>query len=467
MATLTAAVRMYRFDELGDCFLLTFRKGDVVSRTLVDCGSFRNSGASQERLREIVADISREAAGAPLDVVIGTHQHNDHVSGFVHCTEEFKAIGVEQVWLPWLDDPQNPAAVEIGKQHKNLQKALHAARAKLSHFRGANAARRAELLDDVLGFYGANAKSPPELPAEAVRRLKEFGRLKPKYLRPGSVLSVPGLGKDAVRVYVLGPPKDYASIKQSKPKEGESYDHSLAFQGASASRFLSAVNGHSGSSDSEERQYPFHEPLKQRAGRESAALGALRASYKQRSASWRTIDDDWLDQAESLALFLDSYTNNSSLVLAFELIDSGKVLLFAADAQTGNWRSWSGVKWKEHSITLEDLLARTVLYKVGHHGSHNATYLPALEAMTHEDLACLIPVNKNDSNIAKANGWKMPARNLLRRLKEKSSNRVLQMDGEHGAACDPSKAPARAAWKRAGLAPKVTPLYMELVIRDE
>lgn len=467
MATLTAAVRMYRFNELGDCFLVTFREGDAVSRLLVDCGSFRNSGTSQVRLRQIVADIARESDGVPLDVVIGTHQHNDHVSGFVHCTEEFKEIGVEQVWLPWLDDPQDAGAVEIGKQHKNLQKTLHAARAKLSHFRGANAARRAELLDDVLGFYGANAKSPPELPAEAVRRLKELGRLKPKYLRPGSVLNVPGLPPNRVRVYVLGPPKDYASLKQSKPKEGETYDHSLAFQGASASRFLSAVNGHSGSVDSEERQYPFHEPLKKYAGRESAALRKLKASYKQRPSSWRSIDEDWLDQVESLALFLDSYTNNSSLVLAFELVDSRKVLLFAADAQTGNWRSWSDIKWKGHDLSLEDILARTVLYKVGHHGSHNATHLPALEAMTNEDLMCLIPVHKKDPNIAKASGWKMPSRNLLRRLKEKSSNRVLQMDGDHGQGCDPAKPPARAAWKRAGVAPTITPLYMELVIRDE
>jgi hypothetical protein len=53
----------------------------------------------------------------------------------------------------------------------------------------------------------------------------------------------------------------------------------------------------------------------------------------------------------------------------------GKALLFAADTQRGNWASWSKKSWKDgdQTVEVEDLLARTVVYKVGHHGSHNAT----------------------------------------------------------------------------------------------
>lgn len=40
-----------------------------------------------------------------------------------------------------------------------------------------------------------------------------------------------------------------------------------------------------------------------------------------------------------MALMLDSATNNTSLVLGIEL-DPGEVLIFAADAQVGNWLSW-------------------------------------------------------------------------------------------------------------------------------
>jgi len=44
----------------------------------------------------------------------------------------------------------------------------------------------------------------------------------------------------------------------------------------------------------------------------------------------RRIEQEWLYSAEQLALDISDYTNNSSLVLAFELGAGGKVLLFAA-----------------------------------------------------------------------------------------------------------------------------------------
>ena len=40
-------------------------------------------------------------------------------------------------------------------------------------------------------------------------------------------------------------------------------------------------------------------------------------------------------------------TNNSSLVLAFELGKGGKVLLFTGDAQRGNWASWAAHPFKD------------------------------------------------------------------------------------------------------------------------
>jgi hypothetical protein len=78
--------------------------------------------------------------------------------------------------------------------------------------------------------------------------------------------------------------------------------------------------------------------------------------------------------ALDLALRLDRDTNNSSLALAIEL-ENGEVLLIAADAQVGNWLSWQELAFDGSAgkLTGPDLLARTVLYKVGHHGSHNAT----------------------------------------------------------------------------------------------
>jgi hypothetical protein len=93
------------------------------------------------------------------------------------------------------------------------------------------------------------------------------------------------------------------------------------------------------------------------------------------------IDTDWLHSFSRLALQVDRVINNTSLVLAFRLPD-GRVLLFAADAQVGNWLSWHDIRpedWRRPdggqviSGRSAELLARTVVYKVGHHGSHNAT----------------------------------------------------------------------------------------------
>lgn len=94
------------------------------------------------------------------------------------------------------------------------------------------------------------------------------------------------------------------------------------------------------------------------------------------NAAFRRIDNEWLYSAEKLAIDMNDFTNNSSLVLAFELGRGGKVLLFAADAQRGNWISWANKPWKDgrRTVTAQDLLGRTVLYKVGHHGSHKRHY---------------------------------------------------------------------------------------------
>jgi len=116
--------------------------------------------------------------------------------------------------------------------------------------------------------------------------------------------------------------------------------------------------------------------------------------------------------------------------LAFELVKTGKVLLFAADAQTENWISWEKLKWEdaEKEFKTYSLIQNTLLYKVGHHGSHNATLVKTLESMEHPELVAMIPVDKSDPNITKKKGWKMPARNLYKRLKEKTNFRILLMD---------------------------------------
>ena len=466
MATM-ADIRMYRLKELGDCFLITFSNANRTSRLLIDCGSFRNNAPSVDRLGEIVAAIAADLGNDPLDVVVGTHQHNDHLSGFVHCETAFREIGVEQVWLSWLDNPQDGLARDIGEEHHNLMRRLVDVREHLAASSVRTSGLRPfEVLTDVLGFYGWSAGGgPPEIPAKGTAILKEIGKKSPEYLRPGRILEMPGLPAGTVRVYVLGPPRSTKQLKRTEPRAGESYDIALAAANAQARKFLDAVALRGGEVSREEQQYPFSERTKHGDAKGvSESVRAMQRLYQQREARWRRIDDAWLEQAGALALYLNNLTNNSSLALAIELVDSGKVLLFAGDAQIGNWLSWQDAPWSDQSVSTDDLLARTVFYKVGHHASHNATLVAGLEKMTSPELVALIPVHKQDPNITKKDGWRMPAANLFKRLQQKTNNRVLQMDGDDPRECDPSKSPAKEAWKTIGVKPRTTPMEVRLTI---
>ena len=155
------------------------------------------------------------------------------------------------------------------------------------------------------------------------------------------------------------------------------------------------------------------------------------AANPEADLTWRRIDEAWLGSAGQLALALDNATNNTSLALAIELIDSGKVLLFPADAQVGNWLSWHSLRWEEdnRTVTATDLLARTRFYKVGHHGSHNATLkAKGLEMMPSSGLVAFLPV---DAEMAKAKRWfEMPLPHLLEALRERCGDAVVRIDKE-------------------------------------
>lgn len=466
---------MYRIGALGDCFLLTFQNNTTVRNVLIDCGSFQNSNVAKARLKQIVNDIkTKQLKGAKLNVVVGTHQHNDHVNGFVHEEATFKTMGVEQVWLSWLDNPRNKQATKIGQSHLELRKSLKTISQKLgamSNLKGASAsspfamkARTTKLLlDDMLGFFGA----APETPAKGIEILKKIGDNDVDYLFPGKIVTIPGIPASEVRVFVLGPPKDEALLYRKNPRKGESYDEKLQALNGMAMHFMAALNNKGKHVDKEEQQFPFNQEYKRflkKSTTYSHDMKEIAKLYADKSYTWRTIDDDWLEQASRLALYMDTFTNNSSIAMAIELVKSGKVLLFAADAQTGNWLSWENVKFKDDkSITIDNLLDRTVLYKVGHHGSHNSTLKNAFEKMNSEELVVMIPVEKTDPHISKQ-GWKMPAENLFKRLNEKTHNRVLRMDDGYAAGSNPAtNAKAKASWANV-TKPTITPLYIEYTI---
>ena len=146
--------------------------------------------------------------------------------------------------------------------------------------------------------------------------------------------------------------------------------------------------------------------------------------------SWRRIDGEWLGSAAELALAIQSYTNNTSLVLALELGDPGKgdVLLFAGDAQVGNWESWQSWTCEVNGVQVSgpDLLKRTTFYKVGHHGSHNATLKGHGVEEMNRLKAAIIPVDEAE---AKKKRWgRMPFPELIAELEDKAPKMVFRTD---------------------------------------
>ncbi len=323
-----------------------------------------------------------------------------------------------------------------------------------------------------MSFFGASSRRGT---AGALEAVQTYAQATPRYLRPTDppivLETVPG-----IRVYVLGPPQDEKLIKKSRPSSAHPEVYEAAFGLNPGSAFLAAVLDDQaaeewGFDDLQELGQPFDRryriPLQ-----EAEQLPFFKERYwgqaheaDYRDQSWRRIDADWLRSAVDLALKLDSDTNNTSLVLALEIIASGEVLLFPGDAQVGNWLSWGALRWTLHDgtvVTGDDLLSRTVLYKVGHHGSHNATLREkGLERMVHEDLVALVPV---DHAMAAKKGWgKIPFQPLLDRLAEKTRGRVLRADAPEK--LQDQKAPANvpaATWKRFQESVEEEALYFEV-----
>jgi hypothetical protein len=71
------------------------------------------------------------------------------------------------------------------------------------------------------------------------------------------------------------------------------------------------------------------------------------------------------EQLLQIVGLLDKQMNNTSVILLFQI--GKKKLLFPGDAQLENWQYALGQK------KYQSLLASVNLYKVGHHGSLNAT----------------------------------------------------------------------------------------------
>jgi beta-lactamase superfamily II metal-dependent hydrolase len=324
----TATLRMYAVG-FGDCFLLSIPRADQRPwRMLVDCG-VHVLGRSEHAMATVVGDLIEVCSddGDPvIDVVVATHRHQDHVSGFDDA--RWSEVTVGEVWLPWSENPSDSVAQQLRTRLDATARNLHL------RF-GADSAEVAGLALNSL----SNEKAMTTL-RDGFR-----GRARRCYLSTEEPNRRELTGLPDARVHLLGPPRTPAAIKSMDPPELE--------------RWLTMDERASGRSDSLE--IPFGPAYR----------------MTDRAAFWRqyehlTAEDELLDSVPlepdgglAAASWLDRVLNNTSLVFVLEVDDIR--ILFAGDAQWGVWREILS------NLDARELLARTNLYKVSHHGSHNGS----------------------------------------------------------------------------------------------
>ncbi|PLS83549.1 MAG: hypothetical protein CYG59_00760, partial [Chloroflexi bacterium] len=232
-------VRMYK-QIFGDCFLLAFRTTDPHQAyyMLIDCGVL-DSTQEPERITEIAKNIA-EATGGHIHLLVITHEHWDHVSGFERAFDVFKEMTIHNLWLAWTEDPGDDLAQELRTKFEKTVAALHLAVDHASKFAAAGQAsstRAVEHVTNLFAFFGG----PVNLAAAGIEdRLSVARRSKtrkaieqicavaasrgaePEYCCPGEgPLPLP-TARNApevpdVAVYVLGPPHREADLRRINP----------------------------------------------------------------------------------------------------------------------------------------------------------------------------------------------------------------------------------------------------------
>lgn len=345
-------VRMYQVG-FGDCFLLSVEydgaldDGRSERHVLIDFGTSHppREGRARGRMGDVAALIEKHTGGV-LDVLVVTHRHRDHLRGLeVEAGAAIvRRLAPRLVLRPWTEDPElSPTAdgPDAADPPDGISRASvrYAALLAQAQEHAARLTRLVGLDEDVRAAAEEQLKN-----AEAVALLDELsGPERGRYLHagmdPGIEEVVPGL-----RATVLGPPTVDQDPRVAKQREDDP-EYWLTALGAS----LRVVG----------------------AAADANPDAALPISHGPGPVRWliERLANQRSHSAARLVRDLDDALNNTSLILLLEI--GGLSMLFPGDAQIENWRHTLDRLPDEPE--LRDRLTRIDLYKVGHHGSRNAT----------------------------------------------------------------------------------------------
>jgi beta-lactamase superfamily II metal-dependent hydrolase len=371
-------IRMYRVG-FGDFFLLSVPAGGEHHHIVIDCGVTRGKTGKGDigTIKDAAADMLRETQGK-LALVIVTHRHMDHIIGFSRC-QEFQSVKVDSIWMPVWE-------TEYDSNISSLQEELSALALDVQTHLAAVSDGSEEsnemlaMLENAVGDLGVAGTGGGSNKA-SLKLLKEGMGVKPQYYSKGQQPRLPKVLADAgLTAEILGPPpidaKQFVKLKDLKKGVGQYLDAAAAIR-TDSKKFRPFRNTFEYKPDEYEpeafREWWTRDPAKPKNPRPWEALQSA------------------VDEAQPAVLLtavkqLDAFLNNQSLVVLFTF--RGKKLLFAGDAQAGNWEYWlydGDTPTKSPSDKLGEqgaaVLGHLDFYKVGHHGSTNATPIAAVNAM--------------------------------------------------------------------------------------
>lgn len=346
----SGGIRVTMYDVgFGDCFLVSFGYGGGTYRhVLIDCGSStENKAHMQEVVKQIIGDC-----GGHLHGLVVTHRHSDHLSAFglKDVGTALATLNPDIVVQPWTEHPGAKADAEsapsvFAGSALTYPNKMATAQSFAQQF-VADPKRLLQGLGMTRREYAVSSAKLSIPNKAAVLQLQSMGK-RHAYVYYGSKSGLDTV-LPGVKVTVLGPP----TLKQSEKIRQQTKSDPSEFWKL-RSRLAAAAVAQAPQARGTSLLFP----------RAPTSAVASSPSY----VKWVThkLDRANVENMLHIVRELDDAMNNTSVVLLFEV--AGKMLLFPGDAQLENWQ------YALHDGAVAKRLQAANVYKVGHHGSRNAT----------------------------------------------------------------------------------------------
>jgi len=352
--------------EVGDCVYCRIPNAKILDdgsiddfHMLIDCGTRNSKQLPKAALRHLKEEMLPHTTDGKsrLDLVVVTHEHQDHIKGF--DPEDFEDIDIGAIWMSAAMDPEHLQA----ETTRSLTGAAKAAMRQIA----AQGLALDPIMEELVDAFSIGNE-------EAMDALRDsfpaaYG-LAPKYVHAGMSNETLDVPLANAKISILGPEQDIDRF----------------YLGSEADERIRTLHG-------------------------SVALGesvAPEATPQNISpADFRNLRSHMLSSSFAFAELASRVQNNTCIVFMLEW--EGRRLLFVGDCewehefeegkQNGGWN----VMWHQQNEMLNKPLD---FLKIGHHGSVNSTPWNDLQDGTETEpsriLDAILPISTDGSATASA-----------------------------------------------------------------